>query len=81
MFENEKLKLKQWRVLKDFSREELANKAGLTSRTLYNYENDVKNLRKASYETLEKIAEALEISVNQIFLGGISEKPNYKEVS
>jgi len=75
MLKGETLKLMQWRVIREISREELAQKAGLTTRTLYNYETDVNKLRKASYESILRIASALEISVNQIFLGGVSEKP------
>ena len=75
MLKGQKLKLKQWRVLKEFSREELAQRAELTPRTLYNYETDVSNLRKASYDTLSKIATALEISVDDIFLGDVSGNP------
>lgn len=72
---NQKLKLKQWRIIKELSREELANSTGLTARTIYNYEVDVNNLRKANYETLEKLAMALDVSVDDIFLGSTSEKP------
>lgn len=75
MLENKKLKLKQWRVLKEISREQLAEATQLTSRTIYNYETDVNNLRKASYETLLKLANALDISVDDIFLDSISENP------
>lgn len=75
MLENKKLKLKHWRVLKEISREQLAEATQLTSRTIYNYETDVNNLRKASYETLLKLANALDISVDDIFLDSISENP------
>ncbi len=79
MLNGQKLKLKQWRVLKEISREELAEKTQLTSRTIYNYETDVNNLRKASYETLAKIATALGVGVDDIFLGDISENPKLKD--
>lgn len=75
MLSSKKLKLKQWRILKEISREELASKTGLTIRTICNYENSVNNLRKAKYETLEKIANVLEVSIDDIFLDSISEKP------
>lgn len=79
MLENKKLKLKQWRALKEISRDELAQATQLTARTIYNYETDVNNLRKASYENLLKIANALEISVDDIFLGNVSENPKLEE--
>lgn len=75
MLSSQKLKLKQWRILKEISREELASKTGLTIRTICNYENSVNNLRKAKYETLEKIANVLEVSIDDIFLDSTSEKP------
>lgn len=48
---------------------ELAAKANLSPRTIYLYEKDVKNLRAAKYETLQKLADGLEVTVNDIFLG------------
>lgn len=75
---NNKLKLNQWRVLKEMTREELASKSGVSYRTIQSYEKDVNNLRKAKYETLERIANALDISVDDIFLGHTSEKPKLK---
>lgn len=56
------------RKLNRLSQEELAEKTGLTPRTIINYEKDVSNLRKASYDNVEKIAIALKVSVDDIFL-------------
>ncbi|PIC72396.1 helix-turn-helix transcriptional regulator [Sporosarcina sp. P17b] len=65
----EKEKLKVLRVKADLSQEELARKAGMTSRSIGLYEADVNNLRKARYETVATLAEALGVTVNDIFLG------------
>ena len=37
------------------------------------YENDVEKLRKASYDTIDKLANALSVSVDDIFLDDVSE--------
>ncbi len=65
----EKERLKILRVKADLTQEELAAKAGVTSRTINAYEVDVNNMRKARYETIEKIATALNTQVDNIFLG------------
>ncbi len=65
----DKERLKILRVKADLTQEELAEKAGVTSRTINAYEVDVNNIRKARYETLEKIANALGVQVDNIFLG------------
>lgn len=65
----EKERLKILRVKADLTQEELAEKAGVTSRTINAYEVDVNNMRKARYETIEKIATALNTQVDNIFLG------------
>ena len=64
-----KEKLRVLRVKADLTQEELAEKAGINTRSIGFYEADVKNLRKAKYETLVKLAEALDVSVDDIFLG------------
>lgn len=56
------------RKLNRLSQEELAKKTGLTPKTIGNYEKDVNNLRKASYDKVKKIAVALNVSVDDIFL-------------
>lgn len=61
--------LRQLRLTKDLTQEELAKITGLTLKTISNYELDVKRLRRASYENLLKIANALDAEVEQIFLG------------
>lgn len=65
----EKERLRVLRAKAEMSQEDLAQKAGLTSRSIGMYEADVNNLRKAKYETIAGIADALGVTVNDIFLG------------
>ena len=67
--------LAQWRRLRGLSQDELAAMVGITSRTIANYEKDVSNLGKASYEVVQRLAGALDVKLSQIFLGDTSEKP------
>ena len=69
---HKKYTLKQLRVLNDMSREELARIAQMHYNTILNYENSIEALRKASYETIETLASALKVSVDDIFLGNTS---------
>mgnify|MGYP001333515058 CR=1 FL=1 len=71
----EKFTLTQWRGIRGYSKEELALKSGVTSRTIATYEGSIEKLRNARYENIEKIAHALSISVDDIFLSPDSEKP------
>lgn len=72
---SEKYTLKQIRRMRGMSQETLARKAGVTSRTIINYENDVKALQKADYIVVYNIALALGVRTSDIFLGTDSEKP------
>lgn len=65
----QKDKLKVWRVRAGLNQKQLAQKAGVSERTIINYESDVNNLRKAEYRTIEKLADVLGIVVDNIFLG------------
>lgn len=71
----EKYTLKQLRNLKGYSREGLARKSNVTSRTIYLYESDIKTFRNGRYATIDKIAKALGVRVWDIFLNPDSEKP------
>ena len=71
----EKLTLKQWRNLRGMSQKTLSEKSGVTERSIANYEKDIDNLRSAKYSTIINICDALEISVDDIFLEHTSEKP------
>ncbi|MDN6167638.1 MAG: helix-turn-helix domain-containing protein, partial [Lactococcus lactis] len=71
----EKYTLKQLRTLRGYSREELARKSNVTSRTIYLYESDIKNLRNGKYSTIDKISKTLGVGISDIFLNPDSEKP------
>ncbi|WP_390410080.1 helix-turn-helix domain-containing protein [Lacticaseibacillus jixiensis] len=72
-----KLTLRQWRTVQDISVKRLAKDSGVSERTIYSYEHDINALRNARYEILESLADALSVSVNDIFLSPTSEKPKY----
>lgn len=61
--------LRQIRREKDVTQEQLSRKTGITTRSITAYENDLNSLRNASYDYLERIAKALDIEVDDIFLG------------
>lgn len=65
--------LKMLRRFRNKTQTELSKETGITVRTIQNYETDVSNLRKASYEKLSLLAKALGVSVDDIFLDDISE--------
>lgn len=65
--------LKTLRRFRGMTQEELAKSTGITSRTIMSYENDAEKLRKASYDTIDKLANALSVSVDDIFLDDVSE--------
>lgn len=65
---------------KRMTQKELAEKTGLTERTIITYEADQEKFRKAKYETVENIANTLGVSVDQIFLSNTSENPKQMEV-
>lgn len=72
----EKHTLKQWRLLRGLTQKELAASIGITDKTLSLYEHDIEAFRKIPYERLRLLTNILEISLNDIFLDSISEKPN-----
>lgn len=81
MWEGENMKNKKSRIYdlrrnRRMTQKELANEVGVTERTIILYETDIKNLRKASYSNVENIAKVLNVSVDDIFLSAVSEKPN-----
>lgn len=63
------------RRMKRMTQKELASKTDLTEKTIANYEDGVVNLRNAKYENVKKIADALDVTVDDIFLTNTSEKP------
>lgn len=71
------LTLKQWRGLRELSQKDLSERTGVNERTIINYEKDATNLHNAKYSTIEKLANALDVKVENIFLGSNSKEPNY----
>ena len=71
------LTISQWRALKNMNKRQLSEKAGVTEKTIYNYEMSQKYIQNANYKTLHKLANALNIKVDNIFLGNDSEKPKF----
>ncbi|WP_409229461.1 helix-turn-helix domain-containing protein [Gudongella sp. SC589] len=61
--------LRQIRREKDFTQKQLSQLTGLTERIISIYENDINALRAASFYNLEKLAIALGVTVDDIFLG------------
>ncbi len=75
---SEKFTIKQWRGIRGLTQEELAEKSGVTSRTIHTYENDTESLGNAKYKNIQNIADALGVKLDDIFLGIDSEKPKQK---
>lgn len=65
--------LKVLRRFRNKTQRQLSDETGITVRTIQNYETDVTNLRKASYENVLSLANALNVNVDDIFLDDISE--------
>ena len=63
------------RMQKRLTQKDLAIASGLSERTINTYESDIDNLRNARYKNVEKVANALGVSVDEIFLSTVSEKP------
>lgn len=64
--EGQKYSLKQIRRFRGITQEDLADRVGVTTETIGHYENKEGRLAKASYETLKKIAEVLEVQIEDI---------------
>ncbi|MFT9313905.1 helix-turn-helix domain-containing protein [Leuconostoc pseudomesenteroides] len=67
------------RMQKRLTQKDLAVASGLSERTINTYESDIDNLRNARYKNVEKVANALGVSVDEIFLSSVSEKPKRKK--
>ncbi|MDO4680314.1 MAG: helix-turn-helix transcriptional regulator [Aerococcus sp.] len=70
----ERYTLSQWRRLRGYSQEELAHKVDLTAKTIANYEKSNLNFCNASYNTVQKLANVLGITLSQFLLDSTSEK-------
>lgn len=69
------------RMQKRLTQKDLALASGLSERTINTYESDIDNLRNARYKNVEKVANALGVSVDEIFLSTVSEKPKQKQIT
>lgn len=67
------------RMQKRLTQKDLAIASGLSERTINTYESDIENLRNARYKNVEKVADALGVSVDEIFLSNVSEKLKRKQ--
>lgn len=67
MITQEKLPLRSLRILNGMSREDLMKATGFSYDTIMRYENDIEDLRGASYKNLEKMAHALGGTVDNTF--------------
>lgn len=61
------MRLKELRKAASMTQAELAEKSGLNLRTLQDYEQGQKPLKSASYERVEKIADALGVDMKDLF--------------
>lgn len=68
-----KFSLKELRARHNLTQEELARLTGLSPKTINLYEKDINRLRGASFKNIEKLAEALHVEVEEIFLGQTSD--------
>ena len=67
------------RMQKRLTQKDLAQASGLSERTINTYESDIDNLRNARYKNVEKVANALGVSVDEFFLSTVSEKPKQNQ--
>lgn len=58
--------LKEVRESKGLSQAALADKSGVSKKAICSYEQGWRNIRMASYDTLEKLANALETEIKDI---------------
>ena len=58
--------LKEVRESKGLSQAALAEKSGVSKKAICSYEQGWRNIRMASYDTLEKLANALETEIKDI---------------
>lgn len=60
----EKYKLSKWRRIKGFSQEDLAEEVKVSTKTISRYENE--GFKSASFPTVLKIVDALDITLDQL---------------
>lgn len=62
----EQLTLRQWRQLRELTQEQLAERVGISAKTIYLYERHPKTFETASNRTVEKILKTLRIKKESI---------------
>ena len=65
--------LKVLRRFRNKTQQELSEETGITARTIQRYESSPTNLRNASYKNLVLLANALNVTVGDLFLDNVSE--------
>ncbi|EHI68834.1 helix-turn-helix domain-containing protein [Streptococcus ictaluri] len=60
--------LREIRIAQKITQHQLSEMTGISVRTIARYEKDIQTFRRAKYETLRGIAQALTVSVDDIFL-------------
>lgn len=60
--------LRAWRGLAELTQAELAERVGVTARTVSEWEKDTSVLHNVSYQRLQALAKALDIEVENIYL-------------
>lgn len=60
-------KLQQLRIKKNMSQSALAEKSGVSVRTLQEYEQGRRNLNKSPFEIVYKLAKALECDIVELY--------------
>lgn len=60
--------LRAWRGLAEMTQAELAEKVGVTARTIGEWEKDTSVLSNVSHKRLQALAKALDIEVENIYL-------------
>lgn len=69
MLDKKKYPLENLRGLAGMSQKELAEKVGLSTWTISMYEKDINKFRAVSHVKLKEIAKALDVSIEDIFIG------------
>ena len=62
--------LQSERKKRKISTDDIAHLTGVSRRTIEAYESGARDIRKASYETLEKIAKVIEVPIEKLFEEG-----------
>ena len=73
LFSRKMLKIKEYRKLRGFTQHELSELSGIKKRTLINYENGDSDI---PFSKLQKIANILEVSIQELYLDSTTEMVN-----